>query len=113
MEDITKILREAKYRKTLEDPTYTLRKLSEILGIKFSVLQSIFYQGYVPSSKILLRLAKELGAPPVRILLAARKLTPEMEAKLFTWNNMVDLYKDAYGIQSNEYPSDNTNLGEG
>lgn len=104
MDELAKILRKAKYQLLLDDNSFTMQKLAQISGIKVNVLNTIFYQGYVPPAKVLLQLAKILNIGPVEVLQVARKLTPEMEDKLFTWKMMRDLYELAYGIDVITFP---------
>jgi transcriptional regulator with XRE-family HTH domain len=104
MSELAKILKKAKYQLVLEDNSFTMQKLAKISGIKVNVLNTIFYQGYVPSAKVLLQLAKFLNIGPVHILHVARKLTPEMEDNLFTWKMICDLYESTYGIDVRTFP---------
>ncbi len=105
MEVLTEKLRLAKYAKSLQDCSFTLKKISEISGIKLTMLQAIFYQGYSPSAKILLPLAKAVGLLPVNILQLAKKLTPEMEEMLFSDDAIVrELYQRTYGINARDFP---------
>ncbi len=105
MDELTKLLRKAKYILALEDSSFTMQKLAQVSGIKLNILNTIFYQGYVPSAKVLLQLAKALNIEPVLILQVAKKLTPEMADRLFSDDKMMcDLYDLAYGIGSTSFP---------
>ena len=105
MDKLTQKLRLAKYTKSLQDSNFTLNKISEISGIKLTMLQAIFYQGCSPSAKILLPLANALDIEPLDIFLLAKKLTPEMEDKLFADKEILKtLYQNTYWIDAEEFP---------
>ena len=113
MDVLTEKLRLAKYTKSLQDGNFTLKKISEISGIKLTMLQAIFYQGYSPSAKILLPLAKALDIDPLDIFQLARKLTPEMEDKLFSEKDILErLYQNTYWIDAGEFPDSINKIDE-
>ena len=108
MDKLDIILREAKYKKTVRDKNFTMKKLAEISGVPTTLLNTIFYQGYVPPAKTLLRLAQALDIPPIDILVCRKKLTPEMEERLFSKDIEIlkQLYQNTYWCDFTEFPSE-------
>ena len=106
MSTLAKRLKREKYNKGL-DSNFTMKTLSEVSGIPLTLLNTIFYQGYIPRAEILLKIAKALDMHPTDALILAKKITPKMMETIFAdFSILQRIYEKTYNVPCREFPPD-------